>query len=377
MKASSAFALVGSALAQICAAQVTGSAEGFAAGVTGGGSVDPVYPSTTDELVSYLGDSSPRVIVLTKEFDFTGTEGTTTETGCAPWGTDSGCQTAINANNWCTNYQSNYPSVTVKYDNAATIGITVNSDKTLVGLGNKGIIRGKGLRIVGGVSNIIIQNIHITELNPQYVWGGDAITLDGADLIWIDHVTTSLIGRQHFVSGYNPANRVTVSNCEFNGVTSWSASCNGEHYWGLLFLGEGDLITMKNNYIHHMSGRSPKVGGDTLMHVVNNYWYYSDGHAFEVADGAKIVVEGNVFQNIDTVISENNGLLFTSPSTSANTACAKYLGHNCELNGFGSSGSLSDSDASFFSKFSGYSVASATSYSQAKNVINTAGFGTI
>jgi pectin lyase len=36
------------------------------------------------------------------------------------------------------------------------------------------------------VSNIIIQNIKITELNPHYVWGGDAITLAGTDMVWID-----------------------------------------------------------------------------------------------------------------------------------------------------------------------------------------------
>jgi pectate lyase len=41
------------------------------------------------------------------------------------------------------------------------------------------------------VSNIIIQNIKITELNPHYVWGGDAITIAGADMIWIDRVTVS------------------------------------------------------------------------------------------------------------------------------------------------------------------------------------------
>lgn len=47
---------------------VSGAAEGFAKGVTGGGSATAVYPSTTDELVSYLGDSSARVIVLTKTY---------------------------------------------------------------------------------------------------------------------------------------------------------------------------------------------------------------------------------------------------------------------------------------------------------------------
>jgi pectin lyase len=37
------------------------------------------------------------------------------------------------------------------------IGITVNSNKSLVGQGNKGVIKGKGLRMANGVKNIIIQ----------------------------------------------------------------------------------------------------------------------------------------------------------------------------------------------------------------------------
>ena len=40
------------------------------------------------------------------------------------------------------------------------------------------------------------RNIHITELNPQYIWGGDAIQAYGADLLWVDRVKFSLIGRQ-------------------------------------------------------------------------------------------------------------------------------------------------------------------------------------
>lgn len=68
----------------IAAVSVSGAAEGFAKGVTGGGSASAVYPSSNDELVSYLGDDQPRVIVLQKTFDFRGTEGSTTETGCAP-----------------------------------------------------------------------------------------------------------------------------------------------------------------------------------------------------------------------------------------------------------------------------------------------------
>ena len=42
-------------------------------------------------------------------------------------------------------------------DNAGTLGITVASDETIIGEGSSGVIKGKGLRIVSGASNIIIQ----------------------------------------------------------------------------------------------------------------------------------------------------------------------------------------------------------------------------
>lgn len=100
------------------------------------------------------------------------------------------------------------------YDAAAIIPINVKSNKSIVGEGTKGVIRGKGLRFAGS-ENIIVQNVHVTELNPQYIWDGDAITLAGTDLIWIDHVNISLIGRQHIVAGYDP---------------SWSASCDNHRY---------------------------------------------------------------------------------------------------------------------------------------------------
>lgn len=63
------FALLCAALisgAAAAAVAVNGAAEGFAEGVTGGGSATAAYPNTIDELVSYLGDNNTHVIVLTK-----------------------------------------------------------------------------------------------------------------------------------------------------------------------------------------------------------------------------------------------------------------------------------------------------------------------
>ncbi|EAU37973.1 pectin lyase A precursor [Aspergillus terreus NIH2624] len=351
------------------AISVSGAAEGFAKGVTGGGSATPVYPSTISELVSYLKDSQPRVVVLTKTFDFRGSEGTTTGTGCAPWGTASNCQLAINKDNWCTNYQPNAPSASVSYDNAGVLGITITSDKTLIGQGSSGVIKGKGIRIVSGAKNVIIQNIAITDINPKYVWGGDAITLNNCDMVWIDHVTTARIGRQHLVLGTSASNRVTVSNSYFNGVSDYSATCNGYHYWGIYFAGSNDMVTLKGNYIYHMSGRSPKVQSNTLLHAVNNYWYDISGHAFEIGAGGYVLAEGNVFQNVPTILEEDDGQLFTSPNSNTNQVCSTYLGHVCQVNGFGSSGTFSSADTGFLVNFQGKNVASASAYTVAQSSV--------
>lgn len=138
------------------------------------------------------------------------------------------------------------------------------------------------------------------------------------------------------------------------------------------------LITFKNNYIYHTSGRSPKVGGNTLLHAVNNYWHDNSGSAFEIDSGGKVLAEGNVFQNVKNPVNTGRaGQLFSSPSASANAVCANTVGHTCQVNGFGSSGTLSGSDTGFLSNFAGKNVASASTYEVAKSVQNTAGFGKI
>ncbi|KAF7717123.1 Pectin lyase [Penicillium ucsense] len=365
-------ALLAAIAAQAAAISVSGAAEGFAKGVTGGGSASPVYPQSTSELVSYLGDSQARVIVLTKTFDFRGTEGTAQSSGCSPWGTNSKCQIAINQNNWCKNYEPSAPTVSsITYDKAGVLGITVASHKTLIGQGSAGVIKGKGLRIVSGANNIIIQNVAITDINPQYVWGGDAITIDNSDMVWIDHVTTARIGRQHIVLGTSASKRVTISNSFIDGRTDWSATCNGYHYWGIYLDGNNDYVTMKGNYIYHTSGRSPKVQGNTLLHAVNNYWYDNGGHAFEIGSGGYVLAEGNVFQNVPNINDVTmTGKLFTSPSTSANQACSSALGRACQLNGYGSSGQFNSADTSFFSKFNGQNIASASPYTSVVASVN-------
>ncbi|KAG8764076.1 hypothetical protein FRC12_008287 [Ceratobasidium sp. 428] len=227
-------------------ASAVGTAFGYGSGTTGGGSAAAAVPTSTNQLVSWLGDSTARVILLDKIFDFTDTEGSTTGTACAPWTCSPNPQLAIDANNWC---ESQYPSAaksTVTYKAAGVSAITVNSNKTLLGKGSAGGIKGKGLRIVGG-KNIIIQNIRISDINAQFVWGGDAITIDGGTNIWIDHNYIKNIGRQMIVTGYGAAQSVTISGNVFEGSGTYSATCNGRHYWALYFIGASDTITFARN----------------------------------------------------------------------------------------------------------------------------------
>jgi pectin lyase len=178
-------ALVG--VSHVVSAQtVVGKAEGFATGVTGGGNAAPVYPKDITQLKTYLADKTPRVIVLNKIFDFTTSEGTESGGACQNWGTGSACQKIIQDD--C----GTSPAITGTWNKAARTPIDVSSDKTIVGVGSSAGIKGKGLRFRAGAKNIIVQNIAVTDLNPEYVWGGDAISFDGSDLIWIDHVTVSL-----------------------------------------------------------------------------------------------------------------------------------------------------------------------------------------
>ncbi|KAF3394535.1 putative pectin lyase E [Penicillium rolfsii] len=354
---------------------VTGSAPGFAYGVTGGGDATPVYPTNTSHLISLLGSDEPQVIIIDRTYDFIGTEGTTKGTICKSWGSfEDGCQAIIDIGSGCGNSESE----SYEWDTAGVTGIYVHSNKTIIGVGSDGVLLGKGLRMVD-VSNIIVQNIKITNLNPQLVWGGDAITLSGTSRIWIDHVTTQYTGRVHYSFGYEPNSLITISNSFLNGATNFSTSCDGQTYWGLELVGHDDQITFSNNYIYRTSGRSPALSGSTLFHAVNSVWENNNGHAIEGNENGQGLFEGCVFNNVSQiVVADFVGQLFSSPSETANKACFDYLGRDCVGNIQVNDGSsFNKADTGFFSNFTGLHIASATAASAAQISVPTSAGNTL
>lgn len=113
---------------------------------------------TTSRLVTWLTDSTPRVVMISQTWDFTNYEGSTS-TNCCP----NSCQP--NGQLWILSTCS-AAWVSCTYTNAARNPINVGSNKSIVGVGNSGVIKGKGLRLTNNANNVIIQNIHITVRAP-------------------------------------------------------------------------------------------------------------------------------------------------------------------------------------------------------------------
>lgn len=163
----------------LAVAQVKGSAFCFAKGVSGGGSAVAVAPSNIAQQVhsprsksnlltffwhrlkSWLADTTTRVILIDKTFDFRGSEGTATEAGCY----QSGCTPSNGGQTYIGTLScggSNMVQTSITWDKAGATPLVVGSNKSIVGVGNKGVIIGKGLRLPATTTNVIIQNIHIT-----------------------------------------------------------------------------------------------------------------------------------------------------------------------------------------------------------------------
>jgi pectin lyase len=135
------------------------------------------------------------------------------------------------------------------------------------------------------------------------------------------------------------------------------------------------MVTLKNNYIHHVSGRAPKVAGNTLLHAINNYISDVKGHAFEIDIGAKILAEGNVIQSVPLVVEPPiGGQFFTADNTSV---CSSYLGRPCQTNAVNGSGAFSGTDTDFLSNFKGKNIASANSASAVSPIPGSSGYGKI
>jgi pectate lyase len=338
------------AVATSSAQSVVGTAYGYGAGATGGGKAAAVTPTTNAELEKYLADDTARVIVLNKVFDFTGKKATGAGCDKSTCSAKSGGGQYYLGDLSCGGSDMS-PVSSIIYDTAGETALKIGSNKSILGVGGKGVIKGKGVSINKGASNVIIQGVEFTNINPGVVWGGDALDMQGGNTkIWIDHCKFSLIGRMFIVSHYDGSS-ATLSNNEFDGVTTTSATCNKNHYWTIMMIGKNEKFTLDKNYFHDVSGRAPKLGQDgvsSTFHAVNNLFENMKGHAFDAYNGISALVEGNAFV---AVSQPNTDHAATVPAfvSKAGNACSAPFGRACLENSVDSaSGKLAPGSSTGF-----------------------------
>jgi pectin lyase len=346
---------VGDNAAAITSATGTGPT-GFATGVTGGAG-GPVVRVTTPAELEYelcrnaVGgtclDQDSRVIEIASIIDLTDSEGIGTATGCyatqvcAP---PAKSEVTLAMYPYQQPYCQGKPTSMYTYQVAGLQGMLVGSNKTVIGTGSGAGVKGKGFLLQTGVSNIIIRNLSITDINHGLVFGGDAITVADASRVWIDHDYIARIGRQFIVTGTGDktgaSDEVTISNNEFDGRTEYAARCDGVHYWNLLLYGHGG-VTLAGNWIHDFSGRAPRIdaGSDgTTVQIVDNYFQHGTWHALDYEGSpTQVLMEGNYFDGVSqpVVTPESDvGRLYGiyDQTAASHAACSGALGRWCRAN---------------------------------------------
>uniref|UniRef100_A0A1B6CZA1 pectin lyase n=1 Tax=Clastoptera arizonana TaxID=38151 RepID=A0A1B6CZA1_9HEMI len=302
-------------------------------------------PTTNEELQNALcdkikgnrcQDDTLKVIRITKEFDFRGTEGYVTETGCYHRSTPI-CkiqgQLKLNAGNQCSGLEE----TEVTYDKAGKTPLLVGSNKYIVGDAGAAAIVGKGLEIIDA-HDVYIHNLKITDVNSQVIWAGDALSINNSSNVWIDSNYIARIGRQMIVTHFGACRNITISNNEFDGRTLYSDYCDGTHYWLFLFLGSNDTITLFKNFVHDTAGRGPHSCGlkksQVLIYMANNNFenITHNGLIDSQDAGSRLLVEGNTFTNVSKLVSADDGSIFLPLNEDDTEICEQYLGRKCNLN---------------------------------------------
>lgn len=186
-----------------------------------------------------------------------------------------------------------------------TEDVRVGGNTTVLGVGANSGLTGCGLNI-RRVSNVIVRNLKISKVRAGN-GNGDAIRLDGATRVWIDHNDLSS-DTSHGTDYYDGLLDIT------HGSDYVTVSWNKLHdHVKCSLVGHSDKnssedsgrlrVTYHHNAFQTCAQRNPRVRFGNPVHVFNNY-YYKDpsytGYSYGIAStcGAGVLVEGNYFENI-------------------------------------------------------------------------------
>ena len=217
-------------------------------------------------------------------------------------------------------------------DNKSII-CSIGSNKTIYGSVAGAGLKNIEMRVSG--NNVIIRNLILGEVIaydtlPEYKGNGnDALSLNGAQHVWVDHcelhshltprdnltgaeVTNSSDSKfeKDFYDGLldlkNGASWVTISNCYFH------------DHWKAFLCGSGDdyddgdsnmRLTVVGCYFKDINSRQPLFRWGKA-HIYNNYFHsstdnasvYQQSNCIDVRVGATVLAESNYFENVKNPI---------------------------------------------------------------------------
>jgi len=218
---------------------------------------------------------------------------------------------------------------------SGTVEITAN--KTIRGVGSNSGISGTTLNIEDmSRANVIIQNMNI-----RGVPGTDAIQIENATHIWIDHNTLSstIEDDPDFYDGLLDCTHA----CDYVTV-SWNIFRN---HWKNSLIGHSDgnsgedtghlRITYHHNWFDTTFERSPRVRFGETVHVFNNYYLNirqsTASYAIASTMDAGLLVEGNVFDNVQQACWSASGYADSDPGRLVARNNILTNSGPCEVNG--------------------------------------------
>ncbi|MET7697779.1 pectinesterase family protein [Streptomyces sp. NPDC005485] len=174
--------------------------------------------------------------------------------------------------------------------------IVVNSDKTLIGIGDTGEIVHGELHLNPGTHNVIIRNLTIRDSYVEGDWDGkttdfDAIQMDTVDHVWIDHNRFTHMGdglldiRKDSQYITVSANRFTHHNKAFG--IGWTPNVTTQ-------------ITIDHNLFSGTKQRNPSADNCAYAHLYNNYF------TSQVADGDPVWTYGSWSRGHTKMVIENS-----------------------------------------------------------------------
>lgn len=177
--------------------------------------------------------------------------------------------------------------------------IKVASDKTIIGAGTSGHIVGGGFFLGTGVHNVIIRNLTIRDAY-QGIWNDkehdfDAIQMDGAHHVWIDHNDL-----RHMADGLIDSRKDTTYL-----TVSWNKLSQENKAFGIGWTENTTAdITIHHNWIRETEQRNPSTDNVAHAHLYNNYLEDEAGTTIKSSYGnysrgkTNMVLENSYFQGM-------------------------------------------------------------------------------